>query len=273
MFKHSLNMEIIKQVQKWGNSAGILLPKEWLGKEVQIVLIDRTSEIKEEIFDILDKSLEEVIGIYLTGSYARNEQKEDSDIDVIVISKSIRKEIVSGKYHISIIPLETIKKALKKYPISIFPRLIEAKPIINNSLLEELKKTKIRKNSFKEFIKETERIIKINEGLLKIDKEKKEILDSNEIIYSLILRLRGIFLIKNMMDKISYSNKLFLKHLMEEIKDEEVDKVYKIYKSIKNNKKIKEKIRMESAEKLLDLLKKDIQPIKWQKERKDSKKA
>ena len=48
MFKHSLNMELIRSVSKWGNSAGILLPKEWLGNQVKIVFIDRTLEIKKE---------------------------------------------------------------------------------------------------------------------------------------------------------------------------------------------------------------------------------
>jgi len=66
-------MEISRNVSKWGNSAGVLLPKEWLGKEVNIILIDRTSEIKKEGFDILDSYLEDIIGIYLIGSYARKE--------------------------------------------------------------------------------------------------------------------------------------------------------------------------------------------------------
>lgn len=252
-------MEIIKNVQGWGNSAGVLLPREWLGKEVQIVLIDRTLEIKKEIFNILSEYLYDIIGIYLTGSYARNEQEKESDIDIIAISKNIKKLIISDKYHISIIPIDAVKKSIKKNPISIIPRLIEAKAIMNASLLDELKDVKIEKKSFKEFIAETKRIIQINEGLLNIDlKQKKEFLDSNEIIYSIILRLRGIFLIKNILEKEKYSKKSFFKYMETEINKDEIDKIYRIYRYVRDKKKIKEKVKIEAIEKLLNLLKREV---------------
>lgn len=256
-------MEIIRNVQGWGNSAGVLLPREWLGKEVQIMLIDRTLEIKKEIFDILDQYLYDIIGIYLSGSYARNEQEKESDIDIIAISKNIKKLIISDKYHISIIPLDAVKKSLKKNPISILPRLIEAKVIMNTSLLDELKNIKIGKKSFKEFIEETEGIIQINEGLLNIDiKQKKEFLDSNEIIYSIILRLRGIFLIKKILGEERYSKKSFLKYLENEINPKEIDKIYRIYRHVRDKKKVKGKVRIESIKKLIDLLKRGVREIK-----------
>ena len=37
------------QARKWGNSGGVLLPREWIGKQVKIILIDRTEEIKKEM--------------------------------------------------------------------------------------------------------------------------------------------------------------------------------------------------------------------------------
>ncbi len=260
-------MEIQKNVQKWGNSAGVLLPREWLGKEVQIILIDRTTEIKKEIFEMLDPFLSDIIGIYLTGSYARNEQREDSDIDIIAISNSTKKQIKSGKYDISIIALNSVKKTIKKNPILIVPRLMEAKSLLNNSLLEELKNIRINQDSFKSYLQETKRMIKINEEFLNLDKmQKKEFLDSIEIIYSLILRLRGIFLIKKILNKQAYSKKSFLKFLETSLDKEEIDKVYKVYKSIRDGTKIKEKIKIETAIKLIDLLKKYL---KWLKEKKD----
>jgi len=83
--------QIIKNSIPWGNSAGVIIPKKWLGKQVKITLIDRTTEIKKEVFKIIDPYLEDIIGIYITGSYARGEQTKESDIDIIVISNNTKK--------------------------------------------------------------------------------------------------------------------------------------------------------------------------------------
>jgi|SRR3989344_2195775 len=263
MFIHCLNMEIQRNVQRWGNSAGVLLPREWLGKQVQVVLIDRTLEIKKEVIDMLGDLLLDIIGIYLVGSYARGEQDKNSDIDVVAISNNTKKNIKSGKYDISIVTLDSVRKTLNKNPILILPRLLEAKTIFNNSLLEGLKNMKINKNSFNEYLKETESIIKIDEGFINLDKEQKlEYLDSVEIIYSMMLRSRGIFLIRNILNKKKYTKKSFLKFLKSNLDENEVNLTYNIYEKIRDNIKVKEKIRVDSAEKLLNLLKREIESLK-----------
>ena len=255
--------EEIRNAIRWGNSAGVLLPKNWAGQQVKVILIDRTLQIKKEVLIMLENYLEDIIGIYLVGSYARNEQEEDSDIDIIAISKNIKKEVISGKYSISITPLESLKRTIEKNPILVLPRLNEAKVIINSSLLEELKSIKTAKISFKNFIEETKRIIKISNGFIKIDKEqKREYLDSISIIYSLILRLRGVFLIKNLIEKKDYSKKEFSLWLKKELSQEEFEKSYNIYKSIRDEKKVNEKIKIETAEKLVNILKKEIKKLK-----------
>ena len=261
MFKHSLNMELLRNVARWGNSAGVLLPKEWMGNQVRIIFIDRTLEIKKESLSILDPYLEDILGIYLVGSYARAEQEQNSDIDIIAISKETKKEIISGKYNISLITLDSAKKTLEKNPLLILPRLNEARVILNKSLLEELKDAKIQKSSFKSFIEECERIIKINEGLINLNKkQEKEYIDS-EIIYSLVLRLRGIFLVNTLIKGKEYFKKEFLKWINKKINETELEKVYNAYKSIRDNKKIKVRIRIETAEKLIVFLKKEVRKI------------
>ncbi|MBI2004218.1 DUF2080 family transposase-associated protein [Candidatus Pacearchaeota archaeon] len=254
-------MEIIKNVSRWGNSAGVLLPREWINNEVKIILIDRTLQIRKEIFNMLEKYLADILGIYLVGSYARGEENERSDIDVLVISNKIKTEIQSGKYHISIVPIESVKRTLNKYPLMIYPRLIEAKAIINQKLLEELKLTKIYKDSFREFVKDTKRIIKINEEFIKLDKLDGDKLLSGGILYSLILRLRGIFIVKSILSNKKYSKKEFKKWLIKIISNEEYEKVYNVYTSVKDDKKIKIDLKISVAEKLLDLIKKEIKKL------------
>jgi len=255
-------MELLRNVARWGNSAGVLLPKEWMGNQVKVIFIDRTLEIKKECLSILEPYLEDILGIYLTGSYARGEQEQDSDIDIIAISKETKKEIVSGKYHISITPLKSLKRTIEKNPVLVLPRLNEAKVVINSSLLEELKSAKIDKKQFKSFIEETKRIIKISHGFIRLDKEqKREYLDSISIIYSLILRLRGIFLINKLIEKKNYSKKEFLVWLKKESGIREFEKAYYTYKAIRDNKKIKIKIKIETAERLVIFLEREVKKI------------
>ncbi len=245
-------MEIIKNVARWGNGAGALLPKEWIGNQVKIVLIDRTLDIKKEIFKILEDYLEDILGVYLTGSYARGEQEKDSDIDVIAISTKTKKEIISGKYHVSVIPLVSVKKTLDKHPILVLPRLAEARTIINDSLLKELTSNKINKEDFKGFKEECQRIININKELLALEKENA----SREIIYSLILRLRGVFLAKCLLKQERYSKKKFLRFIGDDAK-----KVYEEYSYYKNNNKLEIKIKKLTAEKLVNLLEKELKNL------------
>ena len=254
-------MQIIKNVSRWGNGAGVLLPREWINQEVKIILIDRTLQIQKEVFNILEKYLQDILGIYLVGSYARGEQTGKSDIDVLVISNKIRREIESGKYHISIVPLEAIKKTLEKYPLNISPRLIEAKTIINPRLLEELKSIKVSKDKFNEFIESTKRIIKINKECIELDKLDGDKLLSVEILYSLILRLRGIFLVKSTLNNQKYSSKEFKKWLTNTISELEYSKVYGVYTDVKNNKKSKIDIKISVAERLLNLIKEEIKKL------------
>ena len=248
-------MEIVKQAAKWGNGAGIVLPKNWIGKQVKIILIDRTEEIKEEVLDILKNDLKYLIGIYLVGSYSRGDEENNSDIDIIAISSNLKKEISSGKYNISTYPLSSVKKTIKSNPILIYPRLLEAKPIFNNSLLEELKKEKM--GSIKKYLEEAKGIIKINEGIIKICKD--EIPDS--VIYSLVLRLRGILLIKKMKQKKILMKNEFLNYLKKNL-GSEMDNILSSYNRIKLGKPEKEIVSMNTTVKLIKLLKKEIKNVK-----------
>jgi predicted nucleotidyltransferase len=250
-------MEIVRNVAKWGNGAGVLLPKEWLGNRVKIVLMDRSSDIRKEVLDMLAPYLEDIIGIYLTGSYARGEQEADSDVDIVAISKHTKKEIISGKYHVSIITLEGARSTLEKDPILILPRLYEAKPIMNEALLNELKALKVSVKSFKGFLDESARIIKICEEFIRLDREQGFTkLDSENILYPLILRLRGLFLMHTLLRKEKYSKDGFLKSL--DVDRVEARKAYLNYKRIRDGDSITTTVKLETAERLLSQLKKEV---------------
>src|SRR3989344_4149417 len=122
--------EIIKQAFKLGNSAGVLLPREWNGRKVIVKLIDKS--ITEEVLEMLEKKdlLGNVIGISLVGSYAREEETELSDIDILIITDSVNKQIKIGKYELFIVSKERFDKSFVK-SLYLASLVNEARAILN----------------------------------------------------------------------------------------------------------------------------------------------
>lgn len=258
--------EIIKNVGAWGNGAGILLPKEWVGNQVKVTLIDRTLKIKREALNILEPYLEDILGIYLVGSYARGEQDSKSDIDILAISSKTKKEIKSGKYSISISPIESLKKTALAQPELILPRIREAKVILNSILLKDFE-NKVNRKSFKEFYDDSKRMLKVSEEFTKIDDKEGVFLESHSVIYSLILRLRGLFLIKCLLSEEKYTKKAFEKWILSVLDKEEFDNCYETYRLEKEDKSSKFiKVKIKTAKKLIKLLEGELE---WLKEKKD----
>src|SRR3989338_1304513 len=130
-----------KLVHKFGNSSHVVLPKEYIGRRIKFVTEPKTfHDIKFEIVEILKPHLENIIGVYLYGSYARNEQTVDSDIDILVITSSKFKIIENiGNYHIVSTTINRIENILKNNAVLILPIIKEAKTIINPDSLRGYK--------------------------------------------------------------------------------------------------------------------------------------
>ena len=252
-------MQIIKKVIKVGNSAGVLLPKQWYGGAARVELIKKPLNVNEDIIKILNPYLQSIIGLYLVGSYSRNEQTKGSDIDVIAISEDLTKEIVQKDYHISIYPLSNIERTVKEHPILILPRLLEAIPIINKTLLSNLKRSETNLKSISEFIRETLRIINLDKNLIELNKSD---IAQNEVIYSLMLRLRGIFIARNIIKKQISFNKEFKILLGQQLSKKEIKDSYEIYRALRDDKPIKTNVSHITEEKLINILKKETLKLK-----------
>jgi len=247
--------QIIRKVTEIGNGAHIFAPREWLDEEVLIVRLKKS--IKEEIIKLAYPHLDKIIAVFLYGSHARNEQTEKSDVDVVVISKEPF-ELKKENFDIVVIPENKIKKAIELNPILLYSVINEAKPIINGNYLEILKREKIELKYFKNYIEETKRLIKINKSEISLYGGKE--IAPNSVIYSLMLRLRGIFIIDKLMKKEKFSNLEFKSWI---IKNSEADyeKVYKIYSSLRDDKKEKNIVPIAQAESLLSLLENETKRI------------
>ncbi len=263
MQKYFIKEQIRKKVARSGNSGAVWVPKNWLGEEIIVTRLETPKlSLEEEIINLVLPYLRSISGIFLYGSYARKEETKDSDIDVLIIAKHKFRAENTKKFDIEIIEVKKIKKAVQKNPF-VYAIINEAKPIINSALLDELKQSKKDFRSFINWFKETTKdSIKSTEELIELDKIESNYLTSYSVLYSLILRLRGIFLINLLPNNKSFSNHLFKKFIFKHISEQEFNRVYKVYRNIRDNKKVENlEIEINTADKLLKLLKEEIENL------------
>ena len=242
--------QIRKKVVGFGNGSIVYTPKDWIGREVVITL--PKLPLKEEILDVLSSYFPYIEGVYLYGSYARNEQEKDSDVDILVIADK-KFKIERKGFEVNVHTLESLRRNLEENPLYLLI-LKEAKIIFNGNLLEEFKKRVIKKKEFRNFLEDTERILKIDRGI--IDLEKK-VFEESSVIYSLILRLRGLYMMGCLLRNKKYGNKDF-KEFMN--KNKISKDFFKIYRGIRDNKKNnKVKVKKEEVEKLYFLVKNETE--------------
>jgi predicted nucleotidyltransferase len=262
-------MELIKKTIKLGNSAGVLLPKEFLNSEVKIITQPLNTE--KEVLEILSKEkiLKNVLGVYLVGSYSRGEQTIESDIDFLVITDNINQRIKKEKCDLILISQELIKEKMKKDIIPILPMILEAKPIINQSFIKEYSETQPTEENLKNYFKETKSAIEIVNEYLKIsEKTKKNVPDA--VAYSLVLRLRTIYIIECIRKRKKANKKDFL-NLIEKISGSL--EAYERYLKSKNKNTKEFKLSLNQAKKIYLYHNKKLNEIKkWLKEKKEQEK-
>jgi predicted nucleotidyltransferase len=256
-------MEIqIKKAVKAGNSSAVILPRAWLNQEVRIELVKKTPKIiLEETLEIVKKhiALAEIIGIYLVGSYARKEETNDSDIDLLIITRDTDKEmIVEGIYNILLVSKDLLKQKLNGDLFPLGQMIKEAVPLLNADYLEDIE-VKITKNNTNWYIKTTkEKIELIEKSLDLLEKNNKPKVDS-KIIYTIILRIRTLQIINNMIKEEPYSKKKFIKLIEDITRGKEA---YDSYLAVKNNLEQEKTVPLIQAKKLLVYLKSQLEEIK-----------
>ena len=223
--------------KKFGNSCHILLPKEYLGRKIKFLVETKTfQDIKSEIIEILKPNLEDIQGIYLYGSYARNDHSQDSDIDILVItSNKLKIKAEVNNYSIVSITQEVLEKTLKEAPILILPILKEAIPILNKQLIKNYKSLQLTNQSTKKFIEESKKNLEIvKEGLT----QEFEI---GSLVYSLILRIRGLLIISLSKKEKQYSKSELFNYLKDKgLIQEKIKEFYIIHSKEKKGIKVRE---------------------------------
>lgn len=261
--KIDVKEQIVKTVVKSGNGGAVWVPKDWLGREVIVILPEKPKlELKQKVIHLLEPYLEDIISVGIYGSYARNEQTKDSDVDVLVITKdkNLRLSFKEEKIDIVSFPIEKFRKAIEMYPIIYYQIVQEAEPLINAYVLEELKNIKISKENFKEYIKDTREHMQSSRELIGLDKIDSAYLKSYSVLYSAILRLRGLFIMKCILKNNKFSNMKFKKWVIGlGLNKQEFEDFYNVYRQLRDNKSAKNPaIKIDIAEKLLAILEKEL---------------
>lgn len=247
-------MKLIKKVIGIGNGAAVYVPKEFQGREILVVLPEGINEVRNRILTNLIEFMPNIIGVYIYGSYARNEQEIDSDIDILIITKEKDARIKEAlkEMDVRVMILENLKKSIENLPALIMPILKEAKTFLNPQLISDLKNLDINFKKFKWNFDDTKRIIKIIEKFIKIDDE--DIASSH--IYSLIMRIRVCYMIDSLLNNKLFSNKGVETLLINYgLNKDEIYKFYDIYRKVRDNRDVDSIIKKEEILKLINITK------------------
>ncbi len=251
---------LIKKAIRFGNSAGVILPKGWENRKVRVELVE--DSIIRDILEIFKENelLSDIIGIYLVGSYARGEERIDSDIDVLVITGETNKILKKSSYEIFLISKENTEKNITK-SLYLYSIVREAKTILNDTLIREYKKKKPQL-SINILLNNINLMIRINKESVEIAEEAGDKIRDG-VVYSAILRLRELFMIQCILKNKYYTNKEFLKILEEN----ESMELYEVYLRIKNDLKPKNNIKSKEVKNILKYSEKLLRQIKNDKKK------
>jgi len=248
---------IVKQTREVGTSAGVLLPKSWLNKQVVVTLFEPSKDkIAKDVMEELFKQElnEETNGIYLFGSYSRGDFDFNSDIDILVITQNTNKIIKYNNYEITLVSEGTFSKNLPNN-LNYLSILREAKVIFNKELIDKYRQGKYQLN-IKKNLSEIEGVFNINQDSIRMCQEKKLNVPDG-IVYSIVLRLRELYLIKCILSNKIYHKKDFLGLVG--------DRIYLAYLRIKRNEKELNNISADELVRGMDLSKRWLKELKEQK--------
>ncbi len=256
-------------MKRYGNSGGVYLPSSWVGGDVEIKLVSRPLNPERDILEAFSKHMPHIIGAFAYGSYARGEHDDGSDIDIAVIADEHLKKtdaqcsLKKMGYDLNIINADNAAKAAARDPL--FRMILaEAKPIINHRLLDELKSKRFYGSNLK-FRLDFAR------SALRINKQLRELGSTAELVYSLVMRIKEMLLIRCFLDGRMYSSRMLEAFLESHgITGKEKSNAMSIYRDARSGGKSPELgISGDTADKLIsafeELLKENVAKQKTKK--------
>ena len=172
----------------------------------------------------------------------------------MIITQNTNKLINYNHYEILLVSESSFSKNLPNN-LSYLSLLKEIKVILNKELIEKYK-TKEHNFNIKKSLSEIAGVLKINQDSINLYKDNNLSLPDG-VVYSIVLRLRELYLIKCFLSKKSYSKKDFLELIG--------DRAYTAYLRIKRNEKELNNLSPNELINVMELSKKWLKDLKEQK--------
>ncbi|GEM_PF-881898 len=254
----TLNVQEIieKDVVRFGNGSIVYTPKRWIGRRALVILEKKPYDISAEVIELLRPYLGDVEGVFLFGSRARGEQTETSDIDILVIAGRKIGLRNTGTFDFLVKTREGLIGEMKRDPTLFLKQIVsEAKPILNASLLEELREVRA-KPEFGKFLADTLGAFRKTREVLHDRGKNGQPAGISTAVYSLMLRLKTLFLIQCHKKGIGFSNRKFRQMITGHGFSERIaDDLIEVYRAERAGKGTAAKIPLSEAEKLFEAAK------------------
>ncbi len=197
---------VTKTVKKYGNSGGVYVPSSWIGGQAEVRLLSRPAEPEKDLPLALAENMKHVVSILLYGSYARNEQTEGSDIDVIVVtdahakSMKIPKELKDMNYDIRVMERQELMNAAEN-DIIMRDTIEGSRILFNESFISELRPLK-NGRGFRERLGLARSSLNVIRSLYETGGNQ------GDLVYPILMRIKEMLLIKCITEKRNYSHKI-----------------------------------------------------------------
>lgn len=198
-----------------------------------------------------------VRGLYFHGSRARGDHREDSDYDLLLITRDkigdeLKTELKKHNIQVEVFTLSHAKKQLELTPSYLLTVLRESVPLIGADLREKLVGKKMNDIALQVELKDC---IKQLEYLKKMLKNEPDDLIKARVIHFAILRLRQAYSIK----RLYYSDVPELSMEFREYFKDNFEDLYELYRVIRdmvhgeglNEEELPEKVRTLNKDKLM----------------------
>jgi predicted nucleotidyltransferase len=218
----------------------------------------RKFPILKHVETALKPYMNTVRGLYFHGSRARGDHRENSDYDLVLITRDkigdeLKTELKEHNIQVEVFTLSQVKKQLDLTPSYLLTVLRESVPLIGAELREKLVKKKMNDIALQVELKDC---MKQLEYLKKMMKNEPDDFIKCRVIHSAILRLRQAYSIK----RLYYKNvpELSLDFKYSEGNFDELYELYRIVRDMVHGDGLKEE---EIPEKVRTLTKGDLMKL------------
>lgn len=163
----------------------------------------RRYPVLKHVATALKPYMDTVRGLYFHGSRTRGDYRDNSDYDLLLITRdkiddALKTELTKHNIQVECFSLKQVKKQLELEPSYLLNVLQEGVPLIGAELREQLLKKKVNDIALHVELDDCKKQLKVLKKMLKYELDGE---DKTRILHSAVMRLRRAYYIKRFYDK------------------------------------------------------------------------